>query len=375
MHNTYPRATDPEAFDGSPQPSYFEGMDSPEQVLPEYERLMGEAAAKHQQKFTESYNPANLGTYLNETSEEVDDIIATAGTALAPMLDEESSAMLAHIRGRAKLMGPDSFIVEDLVQAAPLAVRVVYDTDVLQQARKRTAAWGADLTKSSPRRQILNNASSPTVLGAMNAALDKELHDYAQQQTPYERNTHGGKRVFNGASSEAVQEALEQQRAASEHSQQTQGARADQSRSRTGSDPESIRVAGGDLFKGKAGGAVFDALFGEAAKSPRSKTDKPTEVVPDRDPAQEQQRRVKTIIDRTAKNKKYEWIKSESDVATRVVEYVDGRRQQAAKDGKTLTAKQLYVELRHTAETDPSRTGEVQALEAMMGGVDGELPF
>lgn len=374
MHDTYPGAIDPEAFDGSPQPSYFEGMDSPEQVLPEYERLMGEAAAKHQQKFTESYNPANLGTYLNETSEEVDGIIATAGTALAPMLDEESSAMLAHIRGRAKLMGPDSFIVEDLVQAAPLAVRVVYDTDVLQQARKRTAAWGADLTKSSPRRQILNNASSPTVLGAMNAALDKELHDYAQQQTPYERNTHGGKRVFNGASSEAVQEALEQQRA-SEYSQQTQGARTDQSRSRAGFNPESDIFADGGLFGGKVGGAVFDALFGNAERSPRSNTGESAEVVPDRDPAQEQQRRVKGIMDRTAKNKKYEWIKGEPDAATRVVEYIDGRRQQAAKDGKTLTAKQMYVELRHAAETDESKIIDVQTLEAMMNGVDGELPF
>lgn len=381
MYNTYPGATGPEAFDGNPQPSYFEGMDSPEQVLPEYEHLMGEAASKHQQKFTESYNPANLGTYLNETSEEVGSIVATAAAALAPMLDEESSAMLTHIRGRAKLMGPDSFIVEDLVRTAPLAVRVMFDADVLQEARKRTMAWGADLTESSPRRQILNNASSPTALGAMNAALDKELHDYAQQQTPYERNTLGGKRVFNGASSEAVREALEQERA-SEHSQQTQGARTDQSRSRGGFDPESVRIVGGDLFKGKAGEAVFNAIFGNVAEASHDNTDSASLHASDtaspgpKEPAKPVDSAPKVKVNDTraiaskavAADKHNRWLLDDLPLVEQVLNDLSEGESAGVTPDKTVRAYHLAAQ-----RGDPIATEKVKVIHALPKNPDGTL--
>lgn len=384
MHTEHFPAPHPEVFETDQQQNYFEGMRSLDEVLPAYQDLMSGVATEHQQRSPRSYDSADMGAYSDETSKKVDEIIGAAAATIEPMLDEHSSNVLAGLRQEIGWFGSvDPAYVTEKIQQAPPAVRVVLDADILQLAREMAANPGADpFVTAHPqgRNGILDGASSSASMDAMKAALGAEAYERTEPQTGwFGSDFRSARSEYVNVSSSAMPGTFDQQ-VRGEYSQPTYSAHpVEFIQIRGGVEPEDIlraTISAGGYFSNMR--REYSSAEGPKAPEAHAQpvaeehTQPATEEAPEQEPSND---RISSIISEAVKNPQYRWLENESAAVTRVVDYVEGMRQGATKDGKSMTDKKIYIKLRHAAETDASRTSDVEVLEALMNGVDGKLSF
>jgi len=387
MHTEHFPAPHPEVFETDQQQNYFEGMRSLDEVLPAYQDLMSGVSTEHQQRSTRSYDSADVGAYLGETSKKVDEIVGAAAATVEPMLDEHSSNVLAELRQEIGWFGSvDPAYVTEKIQQAPPSVRVVLDADILRLAKDMAANPGADsfiTTYPQGGNGILDGASSSASMDAMKVALDTEAYGRTEPQTDwFGSDFRSARSEYVNASSSATPGTFDQQ-VRGEYSQPTYSAHpVEFIQIRGGVEPEDIlraTLSAGGYFRNMRreyssaeGPKAPETPEAHAQPVAEEHTQSVTDEAPEQEPSND---RISSIISEAVKNPQYRWLENESAAVTRVVDYVEGMRQGATKDGKSMTDKKIYIKLRHAAETDASRTADVQVLEALMNGVDGKLSF
>lgn len=341
--NKYPAQKPPET---AQQPNYFEGMSSTREVLPEYERLLGGAIDEYVNE------PARTSEFVQGISTRIESIMSTAGAILPGMLDDRSKAILES-SGRYDVRSrhiPGLF-AGAYPEMQP-ALNIIRDAGLLIKAREAVA-------KSNPHSRLVvetvGKGATPIARDAMQIVVNADE--------------------------------LAKQRIAPERSQQTQGARTEQSRSRAGFNPESAIFADGGIFGGHTGKLVWEALYGKAAQagSPRddaggsasphashttgSRSQQSAEsVAPHREV--EVDDTVAIISKAVATNKQYAWLQSDPDAVKQVVKAVREGRSEG------LTDEKIYRKYRLGAERgDDAAMEKVKVLDALQDGPKGTLPF
>lgn len=353
----YPQTNQPET---AQQPNPFEGMSSIEEVLPEYQRLMGEVADEHQRNFAQAPEPARVAGLLAETSDRVGGILGAVAKTIEPMLDRESRRSLSDIRNGAYIYGMSSDMVKPKLDTASPAVRAILDAEVLS---------GAQAVKVEYKEDVLAAASSPSTRGAIRAALDlvrlERARKAVREGVPADMN-----RELEAATTPDVAAALEHTVRAEQRPPTDQRGSLFNVESRDGDlTPE-------DIMRDLLGtGILYEAVLGNRKPHSRSNGNKPPaqseESAQERAPQTDET--TKIIDSAIAVNDKVGWLKQDPDFVKATIARVRKRRSEGFSDDQISREDRLAAD--RGDPDDPEATKRVMVMDALKNGPKGTLDF